>query len=108
MAEEPDYCMMDYKPYHGGWGDQDFDSQTLVYLKRKTVYSQDRKDEFISRIQEWLKQQIDHIRGRHPEKTIIFGFAPGHSPESAPSFMVTELNIKGLCEDQKFFVDIIF
>ena len=36
--EEPDYFIMDYHPYRGGEGNQDWDSQTLVYLKMRNVY----------------------------------------------------------------------
>ena len=100
--EEPDYFMMDYYPYNSG--QQDTDSQTLVYLKMGNVYNEDRKDEFIGRIQAWLKGRIQEIKAKHPGKEIIFGFAPGHSPSSFDSFMITELNVHSLSTDSKFSV----
>ena len=45
QLEEPDYFMMRYISYISD--QQDADSQTLVYLKRGTVYSEGRKRAFI-------------------------------------------------------------
>ena len=100
--EEPDYFMMDYYSYKSG--QKDWDSQTLVYLKMGNVYNEDRKDEFIERIQTWLLACINKIRAKHPGKEIVFGFAPGHSPNSSDSFMITELDVNSLCQDPKFSV----
>ena len=100
--EEPDYFMMDYYPLKSGH--QDRDSQTLVYLKMGTVYSESRKSEFIYRIQTWLKKRINEIKAKHPGEEIIFGFAPGHLPSSSGSFMITELEVSSLCSDPQFSV----
>ena len=100
--EEPDYYMMDYYPYNTG--QQDRDSQTLVYLKMGNVYDESRKYEFIGNIQAWLKRCIKKIKAKHPGKEIIFGFAPGHSPGSPDSFMITELNVQSLSTDPRFSV----
>ena len=100
--EEPDYVMMDYYSFRSGH--QDEDSQTLVYLKKGTVYSVGRKYEFIHRIQTWLKNCIKEIKAKHPGGEIIFGFAPGHSPSSSDSFMITELKVSSLCSDPQFSV----
>ena len=100
--EEPDYFMMDYYSYKSG--QQDWDSQTLVYLKMGSVYDEGRKYEFIHRIQTWLKKCIEEIKAKHPSKEIVFGFAPGHSPNSSDSFMITDLEISSLCSDPKISV----
>ena len=68
------------------------------------VYNEDRKDDFIGRMQTRLLACINNIRAKHPGKEIIFGFAPGHSPNSSNSFMITELNVNSLCQDPKFSV----
>ena len=102
QLEEPDYFMMDYYSYKSDR--QDTDSQTIVYLKKGTVYSEGRKYEFIGRVQRWLKKCIKDIKAKHPDKEIIFGFAPGHSPSSSDSFMITELDISSLCSDRQFSV----
>lgn len=100
--EEPDYFMMDYYPYNSG--QQDWDSQTLVYLKMGSVYDPSRKDEFIGRIKTWLLGCIDEIRANHPGTEVVFGFAPSHSPYSSDSFMITELDVNSLYQDSKFSV----
>ena len=87
--EEPDYFMMDYYSYKSG--QQDYDSQTLVYLKGGSVYDQNRKDEFIGRIQIWLRKCVKKIKAKHSGNEIVFGFVPGHSPSSPDSFMISEL-----------------
>ena len=102
QLEEPDYFMMDYYSYKSGR--QDTDSQTIVYFKMGDVYDQVRKNEFIGRVQGWLKKCIKKIKAKHPDKEIIFGFAPGHSPSSSASFMITELDISSLCSSRKFSV----
>ena len=98
----PDYFMMDYYSYKSGY--QDEDSQTLVYLKKGTVYDEGRKYEFIHRVKTWLKKCIKEIKAKHPSEKIVFGFAPGHSPSSTASFMITELEVSSLCADPKFSV----
>ena len=108
--EEPDYFMMDYHPYRGGEGNQDWDSQTLVYLKMRNVYDQQRKKEFIQRIRKWLRGCInDDIVPANPNEEIIFGFVPGHLPRNHPdfheSFMFTELSINALRNDPHFTID---
>ena len=100
--EEPDDYMMDYHSYRSG--QQDRNSQTLVYLKMGNVYSEDRKDEFIGQIQTRLSKHINEIRSKHPGEEIVFGFAPGHSPSSPDSFMITELDVNSLCKDPNFSV----
>ena len=102
QLEEPDYFTMHY--YSHKSGQPDTDSQTIVYLKKGTVYNQDRKRAFIGKVQEQLKESIKEIKTKHPDQEIIFGFAPGHSPSSTDSFMITELDISSLCSDQKFSV----
>ena len=100
--EEPNFFMIDYYPKNAGY--KDWDSQTLVYLKMGNVYNANRKDEFIGRIQAWLLKYINKIRAKHPGKEIVFGFAPSHSPSSSESFMITELDVNSLCQDQNFSV----
>ena len=100
--EEPNFFMMDYYSYKSGLQDQD--SQTLVYLKMENVYDEDRKDEFVGRIQTWLLKCIKKIRAQHPGREIVFGFAPGHSPSSPDSFMITELDVNSLFQDPNFSV----
>ena len=107
--EDRDRSMMDYHPYRQGQGNQDMDSQTLVYLKMRNVYDQQRRDAFIQRIQNWLRHRINVIVAAHPREAIIFGFVPGHLPREHQnfheSFMVTELNIGNLNQDPHFAVD---
>ena len=100
--EGPDYVMMDYYSFKSEC--KDWDSQTLVFLKMGQVYDKDRKSEFICRIQTWLKKCIEEIKVKHPGEEIIFGFAPGHSPSSSDSFMITELEVGSLCSDPQFSV----
>ena len=52
-------------------------------------------------MQKQLKEWIKEIKAKHRDQEIIFGFAPGHSPSSTDSFMVTELDISS---DQQFSV----
>jgi len=101
QLQDLDYFMMHYYSYKSGL--QDWDSQTLVYLKMGQVYDENRKDEFIHRIQAWLRKNIKEINAEHPGEEIIFGFAPGHSPNSE-SFMTTELDIDSLCNNPQFSV----
>ena len=103
LLDKPDYFMMDYRPYNSG--QQDEDSKTLVYLKMGNVYSEYRKSEFIGRVQAWLEKCIKKIKAKHPGKQIIFGFAPGHSPSSSDSFMISELNFHSLSADPQFSVE---
>ena len=107
--EDPDYFMMHYHPYRQGQGNQDMASQTLVYLQMRNVYDQQRRDAFIQRIQQWLRERINDIVAAHPGEAVIFGFVPGHLPREHQnfheSFMVTELNIGNLNQDPHFAVD---
>ena len=102
QLEEPDYFMMKYYSYKSG--QQDTDSQTLVYLKMGNVYDQGKKYEFVGRVQTWLKKCIKEIKAQHPDEEIIFGFAPGHSASKSDSFMIAELDISSLCPDRNFSV----
>ena len=102
---QPDYFMMNYYSYKSGISDRD--SQTIVYFKSGGVRDQVRKDDFIDRVQTWLEECIKEIKAKHPNKEMIFGFAPGHSPsspDSPDSFMITELDISSLCSDPQFSV----
>ena len=76
----------------------------------RNVHDQQRKEEFIQQIQKWLSGCInDDIVPANPNEETIFGFVPGHLPRNHPnfheSFMFTELNIDGLCNDPRFTVD---
>ena len=44
---------MEYHPYKGGLDDQDYDSQTLVYVKG-TIFDQQRKDLFVEQTRNWV------------------------------------------------------
>ena len=53
FKEEPDHFIMEYHPYKGGLDDQDYDSQTLVYVKG-TIFDQQRKDLFVEQTRNWV------------------------------------------------------
>ena len=102
QVPQPDYFMIDYISRKSGLEDKD--SQTIRFFKHEDVYDQGRKNEFIGRVQTWLKKCIKDIKAKHPDKEIIFGFAPGHSPSSSDSFTITKLDVSSLCSDRQFSV----
>jgi len=90
-----DYHMMPYHSYRSG--QQDRDSQTIVYLKGNGVYDDERRQEFTDRVIRWLRGCIGKVKMAYPSDKIVVGIAPGHAPDSV-SFMVTELNVQSLSE----------
>lgn len=76
MAGLDDF-MIDYHPYYRG--EQDEDSQTLVYLKGDGVWDERRREDFQKRIRDWCS----HLLSSYPEaKRVVFTIAPGHSADS--------------------------
>ncbi len=86
--------MMDYHPYHGGNNPyHDEDSQTLVYLKRGTVYDPMRKKSFLSRIKDFLEKLVLELVKQatetgQPQRPIVLTLAPGHGPGSQSGFLL--------------------
>ena len=103
-AQEPDLSMIPYYPYHGGQGNQDWDSQTIVYIKRGSINPQ-RRQAFITRIEDWLRECIEAIKNAHPGENIILGFVPGHLQNDHNAGFLTELNINDLLDDH-FSIDV--
>ena len=82
---EPDDKMIDHYRYEKD-SDNDYDSSTIRYMKRNSVFDLDRKIQFKSRVKKWLKQYI--ITNHHGE-TVLMAIAPGHqrSDSNESSFM---------------------
>ena len=97
MAHEvaPYSYMVDYYPYYDGHGQYNLDSETIRYLKGNGVYDAVRRNEFLGRVREWLRESINAIRQNHPETQIVIGIAPGHAPGNH-GFMEHQLNIEAL------------
>ncbi len=70
---EPDSYMIRYYPVGVC---EDYDSATIVFLKKDQVYSEDRRIQFLNRVQAWLKRQI--------KKPVILAIAPGHKENPNP------------------------
>lgn len=74
-----DGYMIPYHPYKDGKNkEHDDDSQTLVYLKRNSVYDTQRKWRFEERIVQWL----EGILGQPVTSPIVIAIAPGHKQHS--------------------------
>ena len=75
--------MMDYIPYKNG---HDYDSQTLVYLKKSgnNYDLEGRKEKLCTRIKEWLMKALS---GVDEKAAIIVALAPGHTVESSHGFL---------------------
>ena len=86
-----DEFMMKYYPYRGG-ENNDYDSGTLVFIKGGTVYDIDRKDEFISRISNWLEKKVKKIIDK--DEKIIVTIAPGHKKDEKPTGFMHDIVTK--------------
>ena len=106
QQEEPNHFMIPYHPYHGGLGIRDKDSQTIVFIKKRDIHPL-RKQNFITRIEDWLRGCIDDIKATHPREKVVLGFVPGHLPSTHEKFhagFLTEMDINDLCNDH-FTID---
>ena len=98
-----DYHMMDYHPYRKGQGNQDRDSQTIVYWKAGYLEedeSQNRKSEFGAMVLHWLRECVEEVKGTNPLDKIMIGIAPGHKPPGSESLLMNGLGIEGLNNDR--------
>ena len=86
-VEKLDDHFIDYNPLYKGDiknPNRDPDSDTLYYLKKDTLRSEDRKDEFCHRFFVWLQKILKRVP---KDQDIVFTIAPGHSPTSPRSFI---------------------
>ena len=79
---EPDNYMINHYPMDSG--KIDYDSSTVRYMKKDTVYDQSRQSEFEARVKKWLKQ---YINNHLSNETVVLAVAPGHIANDNSSFM---------------------
>ena len=100
QLELNDY-MMDHHPMHSDPRQNDYDSDTLRYMKMGTVHDRSRKTEFETRVKKWLKGYInDHLSG----ETVVLAVAPGHEAYDDSSFMYNLVK-KLISENQELGIE---
>ncbi len=107
MAEadptEPDSCMIPYYPVRVC---EDYDSATLVFLKKDQVYSEDRRIRLLNRVQAWLKRQIKRLK-EQIKKPVILAIAPGHKENPNPEGFLYDIVNEFRTENAELVVDFI-
>lgn len=101
---EIDNYMINFEPYRGGTNPKhDYDSQTLVYLKGDTLYSQYRRDDFCGRIKQWLSEYLQSvIKEVGNASSIVLLTVPGHEKDSQPK----EFMCGAICDVLQNFADV--
>ena len=86
---KPDSNMFPF--YRMNYADEDYDSNTLRYMKMNSVYDPSRKSQFEERIKTWLRKYIiNNLQG----ESILICIAPGHEAkdDNKSSFMYQVVN----------------
>ena len=101
---EIDKYMINFEPYRDGTNPKhDYDSQTLVYLKRDTVYDLRRRDDFCDRINKWFSEYLQSvIKEVGKASSIVLLTVPGHEKDSQPKEFMRDT----ICDVLQNFADV--